>query len=128
MRPCPQRLDFLWAPHKLVFRIVVQKGKLDEFPALFLIEHGEHKVVEDAVFNKWKLSVDESFCQEEADQRGLVVKVTQGSQALQYAGDAQVVMRATAKQHLKKKKRKRYLKEFVTFGECFLKMYRPLTC
>lgn len=41
--------------------------------------------------------MDEGLFQEEADQRSLVVAVPQGSQALQDAGDAQVVMCASEK-------------------------------
>lgn len=83
---------FLWAPHKLVFRLIVGIGKPNETPALPLIEDSEHKVVEYAVLDTGKLFFDESFLQEEAYQRVLVVREPQGSQALQDAGDAQAVV------------------------------------
>lgn len=94
----PQLLNFLWAPHKLVSRRIVQKGKLDETPALSLIEDSKHEVAEDTVLDVWKLFLDERLLQKEADQRGLIVTVSQGSQALQDAGDAQVVVCVTVKQ------------------------------
>lgn len=40
--------------------------------------------------------MDESLLQEEADEGGLVVTVPQGPQALQDAGDAQVVVSVTS--------------------------------
>lgn len=97
-QPRPHPLNFLWAPHKLIFTVIVQIGKLDETPALPLIKDSKHKVVENAVLDIWEFSVDESLLQEEADQRGLVLRVPQGSLALQDAGDAQVVMSVTVKQ------------------------------
>lgn len=77
--------------------VVVQIGKSDETPALVLIEDSEHKVIENAVLDIWEFTVDEGLLQEEVDQRGLVVRVPQGSQALQDAGDAQVVMSVSVK-------------------------------
>lgn len=68
---------------------------MNEFPALVLIKDGEQKVVEDALFDIWKFSVDQSLLQEEANQWGLVVGISQSSQALQDAGDAQVVVSVT---------------------------------
>lgn len=96
-RSRPHRLNFLWAPHKLIFTVIVQIGILDEPPALSLIEDSEQKVVENAVLDLWELSVDESLLQEEADQGGLVVRVPQGSLALQDTGDAQAVVSVTVK-------------------------------
>lgn len=91
----PDVLDFFRAPYKLIFTVVVQVGELDETPALPLVEDGKQKVVEDAVLDVWEFSVDESLLQEEAHQGGLVVRVSQGSQTLEDAGDAQVVMPVT---------------------------------
>lgn len=62
---------------------------------MLLIKDSKHKVAEDTVFDIRKFSLYESLLQEEADQRGLVVGIPQGSQALQDAGDAQVVMGVT---------------------------------
>lgn len=90
----PQPLDFPRAPHKLFFGVVFEEGKPDELLALPFIEDGEHKVVEDAVSDMRKFSADQSLIQEEVNQGGLVVTVSQGSQALQDASDAQVVMGA----------------------------------
>lgn len=70
-------------------------SKLYEPSSLALIQNSKQKVVEDTFFDIWKFSVDESLFQEEVDQRSLVVNVSQGSQAFQDAGDAQVVMCAT---------------------------------
>lgn len=58
------------------------------------VEDGKHKVVEHTVLNVRKFAVDEGLDQEEADQGGLVLWKPQGSQALEDAGDAQVVMGA----------------------------------
>lgn len=60
-----------------------------------LIEDRKHKVVEHTILDLWQLSVDEGLLQEEAHQVGLVVRVPQGSQALQDAGDAQAVVSVT---------------------------------
>lgn len=92
----PQHLDFLWAPHKLIFRFVFQVGELDEVPPLILVKDSEQEVVEDTLFDIWKPVMDQSLLQEEVDQRRLVVAISQSSQALQDAGDAQVVVSATA--------------------------------
>lgn len=92
--PGPPPLEFLWAPHKLVVRIVVEKGKLDELPAALFVEDGKHKVVEHAVLDVRESALDEGLGQEEADQGGLVLREPQGSQALEDAGDAQVVVGA----------------------------------
>ena len=62
---------------------------------MLLITDSKHKVVEDTVFDILKFSMDESLRQEEADEGGLVVGIPQGSQALQDACDAQVVMSVT---------------------------------
>lgn len=91
----PHHLNFPWAPYKLVFMVIVHIGILDETPAFLLIEDSKHKVVENTVLDTLELSIDESLLQEEADQGGLVVRVTQGSLALQDAGDAQVVVTVT---------------------------------
>lgn len=56
------------------------------------VEDGKNKVVENTVLDIWEFSFDESLLQEEVDQGGLVVRVPQGSQAFEDAGDAQVVM------------------------------------
>lgn len=60
-----------------------------------LIQDSEHKVVEYTVPDAWKLFIVESFFQEEANQRVLVVRVSQGAQALQDAGDAQAIVGVT---------------------------------
>lgn len=91
-QPRPHHLNFLWAPYKLVFTVIVEIGKLDETPALPHVEDGKNKVVENTVLDIWEFSFDESLLQEEVDQGGLVVRVPQGSQAFEDAGDAQVVM------------------------------------
>lgn len=65
-------------------------------PALNLIENSEHKVVEYTVPDMWKVFLFKSFLQEEENQRVLVVREAQGSQALQDAGDAQAVVGVTA--------------------------------
>ena len=88
-------MNFLWAPHKLVFTVIVQIGELDEIPTLSLIEDRKHKVAENTILDLWQLSVDEGLLQEEVHQGGLVVRVPQGSQALQDTGDAQVVVSVT---------------------------------
>lgn len=67
---------------------------MDEFPALLLVKDSKQEVVENTVLDVWQLSADESLCQEELDQGGLVVWVPQSSQALEDAGDAQVVVAA----------------------------------
>lgn len=72
--------------------VIVEIGKLDESPALLLVKDSKHKVVENTVLNIWEFSVDESLLQEEEDQWGLVVREPQGSEALEDAGDSQVVM------------------------------------
>lgn len=90
--PRPQRLNFLRAPYELIFTVVVQVGKFDETPALLLVFDCKNKVVENTFPDVWELSVDKSLLQEEADQGGLVVIVSQGSKTLKDAGDAQVVM------------------------------------
>lgn len=93
MRPLrPHLLNLLWAPHKLISRVIVDEGKLDEFPALLLVKDSKQEVVENTVLDVWQLSVDKSLSQEEVDQGGLVVWVPQSSQALEDAGDAQVVV------------------------------------
>lgn len=48
--------------------------------------------MEDTVPDLRQFSMDEGLLQEEVDQGRLIVAVPQGSQALQDAGDAQVVM------------------------------------
>lgn len=87
----PPPLKFLWAPDKLV-AIVVQKSKLEEIPAALFVEHSKHKVVEYALLDVGELAIDQGLSQEEADQWGLILREAQCAQALQDAGDAQVVV------------------------------------
>lgn len=62
--------------------------------------------------------MDKSFLQEEADQGGLVVGVTQVSQALQDAGDAQVVVGVTVNDKQRKGGQKgSYWKRSLHFSE-----------
>lgn len=72
-------------------------GKLEKLFALSLIEDSKQEVAEGAVFDTGKFSIDESLFQEEANEGDLVVTVSKSSQALQDAGDAQVVVRVAKK-------------------------------
>lgn len=85
-------MKFPGAPDEVVFEVIVAVGKLDQFPALLLVEDSEQEVVKSAAPDVWESLVDKSLLQEEADQGGLVVLVPQRSQALEDASDAQVVM------------------------------------
>lgn len=85
-------MKFPGAPHKVAFEVIVAVGKLDQLPALLLVEDSKQEVVKSAVPDAWESLVDKSLLQEEADQGGLVVLVPQRSQALEDASDAQVVM------------------------------------
>lgn len=85
-------MKFLRAPDKLVLAVIAGKGKLHQFPALFLVKDSKQEVVESAVPDIWECMVDKSLLQEEADQGDLVVWVPQLSQALDDTSDAQVVV------------------------------------
>lgn len=87
----PPPLNFLWAPDKLVL-IIVEKSKLDEISAALFVEHSENKVVEYTVLDVGESAVDQGLCQEEMDQWDLVMREAQGAQALEDAGNAQVVV------------------------------------
>lgn len=75
--------------------VVVIVGELEKLPAFLLIENSKHEVAQGTVFDLLKFTVDQSLFQEEPNQRDLVVTVTKSSQALQDAGDAQVVVCVT---------------------------------
>lgn len=72
-------------------------GKLEKLPAFLLIENSKQEVAQGAVFDPRKFNVDQSLFQEEPNQRDLVVTVPKSPQALQDAGDAQVVVCVTTK-------------------------------
>lgn len=86
--------------------IVFQIGKPNEFPALSPVEDSKHKVVQDTVLDIGEFSESECLPQEELDQRGLVVVEPQDPQALQDAGDAQVVVSAPGHRRTGIKERK----------------------
>lgn len=61
-----------------------------------LINDSKDEVVEHALLHIVQVAFDKSFFQEEADEWGLVMGEPQSAQALQDAGDAQVVVCVSA--------------------------------